>query len=143
MTSGRPCRSACAGSTCARRAGPAGPPEGAPGLRAPVRMARSESLRGAEHRVRRRGARRSDRAKLRLLLDDDHFLTVHLDGAPVGGRVALRLRGAVLAPLAQLLLQVLEHPVPPAARGFPPVGMPGPSRPVYDSARLLLASDER
>src|SRR5262245_11527053 len=97
--SGRPCRSACDASTSAPRPGHGDRPE-----RGRTRDARR--LTSAELGTGRAAARarRSRRAKLRLLLDDDHLLTVHLDGAPVGGRVALRLGGAVLAPLAQLLL---------------------------------------
>src|SRR5262249_6901658 len=49
------------------------------------------------------GPRRSADAQLRLLLDDDDLLPVHLDGAPVGRRLALRLGGAILTPLSQLL----------------------------------------
>src|SRR5579862_605750 len=52
--------------------------------------------------------------RFRFLAHDDDLLTVHLDGAPVGRRLALGLRSAALAPLAKLLLQVLEHPAPPA-----------------------------
>src|SRR5262245_3423597 len=81
--------------------------------------------RGDGPRPRSRSLRLSVPARLRLLPDDDDFLTVHLDGAPVGRRLALRLGGAILAPLPQLLLQVLEHPLPPAG--------PGLDRPVIDS----------
>src|SRR5262249_1510728 len=76
------------------------------------RIARERHAPTAERRrcrSRRSSARRSDAARLRLLLDDDDLLTVHLEGAPVGRRLALRLRGTILAPLPQLLLQVLEH----------------------------------
>src|SRR5207249_1238192 len=49
--------------------------------------------------------------RLLLLPHDEHVLTVHLDGAPVGRRFALRLGSSALPPLPQLLLQVLEHPL--------------------------------
>src|SRR5262245_7187500 len=49
------------------------------------------------------------RARLLLLPHHEHLLTVHLDGAPVTRRFALRLGSSALAPLPQLLLQVLEH----------------------------------
>src|SRR5262249_61719004 len=82
-------------------------------------------------RFARPGPRRSADAQLRLLLDDDDLLTVHLDGAPVGGRLALRLGGAILTPLPQLLFQILlEHlslrpprsprPCRPLSRSRPP-----------------------
>src|SRR5262249_17370390 len=79
-----------------RRATPVASP---PGTRSSARRNAGLGLRGAG---------------LRLLPDDEDFLTVHLDGAPGGRRLPLRLRGALLTPLAQLLLQVLEHPLPPA-----------------------------
>src|SRR5438093_6562271 len=49
--------------------------------------------------------------RLLLLPHDEHLLTVHLDGAPVSRRFALRLGSSALPPLPQLLLQVLEHPL--------------------------------
>src|SRR5437899_1139567 len=54
--------------------------------------------------------------RLLALAHDQHFLTVHLDGAPVTRcHLARGLgSGAALTPLLQLLLQVLEHPAPPA-----------------------------
>src|SRR4029077_12154703 len=52
--------------------------------------------------------------RLFFLAHDDNLLTVHLDGAPVGGRLALGLRSAALPPLSKLLLQILEHTAPPA-----------------------------
>src|SRR2546426_2056048 len=53
--------------------------------------------------------------RLLALAHDQHLLTVHLDGAPVAGCLVRGLRsGAALAPLLELLLQVLEHPAPPA-----------------------------
>src|SRR5262245_15090840 len=79
-------------------------------------------------RFARPGPRRSADAQLRLLLDDDDLLTVHLDGAPVGGRLALRLGGAILTPLPQLLFQILlEH------LSLRPPGSPGPGRPMSRS----------
>src|SRR5690242_14122257 len=82
-------------------------------------IARTHSI--ANGRARGRFRRHDDASRalflgfrLRLLAHDDDLLTVHLDGAPVGGRFALGLRSAALAPLAKLLLQVLEHPAPPA-----------------------------
>src|SRR5262249_8877846 len=68
-------------------------------------------------------------ARLRLLLDDDDFLTVHLDGAPVGRRLALRLRGAVLTPLPQLLFQVLLEHLSLRPPGGPVIGYPAPAGP--------------
>src|SRR5207244_3179259 len=71
-------------------------------------------------RRRPRAARRRARGAgpgLRLLVlpHDQHLLTVHLDGAPVARCLARGLgSGAALAPLPELLLQVLEHPAPPA-----------------------------
>src|SRR5947208_2340073 len=53
--------------------------------------------------------------RLLALAHDQHLLTVHLDGAPVARCLALGLgSGTALAPLPELLLQVLEHPAPPA-----------------------------
>src|SRR3989442_10888022 len=53
--------------------------------------------------------------RLLVLAHDQHLLTVHLDGAPVARCLARGLgSGAALAPLPELLLQVLEHPAPPA-----------------------------
>src|SRR2546426_7246055 len=53
--------------------------------------------------------------RLLALAHDQHLLTVHLDGAPVARCLARGLgSGAALAPLPELLLQVLEHPAPPA-----------------------------
>src|SRR5207237_10352827 len=75
----------------------------------------------------------------RLLAHDDDLLTIHLDGAPVGGRLALGLCGAALPPLAKLLLQVLEHPAPPAH----PPSFPGtPALVPSVSSPSLLPLDE-
>src|SRR5262249_7837408 len=83
-------------------------------------------------RFARPGPRRSADAQLRLLLDDDDLLTVHLDGAPVGRRLALRLGGAVLTPLPQLLFQILLEHLSLRPPGAPP-SVRGPGRPVSRS----------
>src|SRR5581483_4899278 len=89
---------------------------------------------------------RGRRRWLLFLADDEHLLTVHLDGAPVTRRFALRLRGTALAPLPQLLLQVLEHPLlRPTGMCFtspaPPVGVYQlRSRRLTDAARTSRAS---
>src|SRR5215510_14144202 len=90
------------------------------------------------------GPRRSADAQLRLLLDDDDLLTVHLDGAPVGRRLALRLGGAILTPLSQLLFEILlEHlslRPPGALPRYPALAGPCPGP---NPLRVLLASHER